>query len=80
MSENSVGKAAVSGILCQREAEPVRCGAVESPLASKPGSNFAFANPLVSVRVSIGIQKKKSSLSRFRAASWPFAELGGSSG
>ena len=32
VSENSVGEAAVSGILCQREAELVRCGVVESLL------------------------------------------------
>jgi hypothetical protein len=29
--ENLVGEAAVSGILCQREAELARCGGVESP-------------------------------------------------
>ena len=34
--ENSVGEAAVSGILCQREAEPVCCGAVEAPSRSNP--------------------------------------------
>ncbi len=44
VSENSVGEAAVSGILCQPEALLVRCGGVESPLDSKLGSNFAFAN------------------------------------
>jgi hypothetical protein len=51
VSENSVGKASVSGVLCQREAELVRCGAVKSPLDSKPSSNFAFANRLIPVRV-----------------------------
>jgi hypothetical protein len=50
VSENSIEKSARFGILCQREAELARCGAVQSPLASKPGSNFAFANP-VSLRV-----------------------------
>jgi hypothetical protein len=28
----------------------VRCGAIENPLDSKPGANFAFANPLTPVR------------------------------
>ena len=32
--ENLVGEAAVSGILCQREAELARCGGVESPFDS----------------------------------------------
>ena len=44
MSENFSEKRQFSGILCQREAELVRCGAVESPLDSKPASNFAFAS------------------------------------
>jgi len=39
------------GCSCQREAEVVRCGAVESPLDSKPGSNIAFADYLMLVRV-----------------------------
>ena len=51
MSENSVEKASVSGVLCQREAELVRCGAVESQLDSKPSSNFGFASRLMPVRV-----------------------------
>ena len=51
VSENSVGESAVSGILCQREAEPVCCGAGEGPSRSKPGSTFAFANRIVLVRV-----------------------------
>jgi hypothetical protein len=51
VSENSVGEDAVSGILCQREAELARRGVVESPFDSKPGSNFAFAKLPVSVRV-----------------------------
>ncbi len=51
MSDNSVGKTPVSGALCQREAELVRCGVMERPPGSNPGSNFAFANPLVSVRL-----------------------------
>jgi len=45
VSENSVGEAAVSGILCQREAELARCGAVERPPRTNPASNVAFANP-----------------------------------
>jgi len=48
--ENLVGEAAVSGILCQREAELARCGGVESPFYSKQRSNFAFAKLPVSVR------------------------------
>ena len=51
VSENSVGEAANSRILFQREAEPVYCGAVEGPSRSKPGSTFAFANQIVLVRV-----------------------------
>ena len=53
VSENSVGKP-VPGFLCQREAELARSVEVESPLDSKPGRDFAFANRLVSVRVWIG--------------------------
>src|ERR1700722_20899545 len=49
--EDLVGEAAVSGILCQREAELARCGWVESPFDSKQRSNFAFAQLPVSVRV-----------------------------
>jgi hypothetical protein len=60
VSENSVGKASVSGVLCQREAELVRCGAVESPLDSKPSSNFPFANHLVPVLSEIRIQNGNS--------------------
>jgi len=48
VSENSLGKAPVSGVLCQREAALIRCGAMKSTLDSKPGSNFAFANRVVS--------------------------------
>jgi hypothetical protein len=51
VSENSVGKDAVLGILCQREAELARRGVVESPFDSEQGSNFAFAKLPVSVRV-----------------------------
>jgi hypothetical protein len=32
-------------------ARAVRCGVMERPPGSKPGSNFAFANRLVSMRV-----------------------------
>ena len=56
VSENSVGKP-VPGFLCQREAELARSVEVESPLDSKPGRDFAFANRLVSVRVWIGSTK-----------------------
>jgi hypothetical protein len=42
-------------VLCQCKAEPVGCGAVENPLASKSGSNFAFADQMVFVRVLIRI-------------------------
>jgi hypothetical protein len=45
VSENSVGEAAVSGILCQREAELAHSGAVERPPRSNPASNVASANP-----------------------------------
>ena len=45
-----VGHANVSK-LRQREVELVRRGAVESPLHSKAGSNFAFANRVLWVRV-----------------------------
>jgi hypothetical protein len=51
VSESLVGKTPVSGALCQREAELVRCGVVGSPPGSKPGSNFAFANRVVPVRL-----------------------------
>ena len=46
MSENSVGSAPVSGVLCQREADLAHRGALGRPSRSKPGWNFAFANPL----------------------------------
>jgi hypothetical protein len=45
-SENSVGNAPVSGVLCQRESDLAHRRAVESPLDSKPGSDFAFDRPL----------------------------------
>ncbi len=44
MSEDSVGRAPVSGVLCRCEAEPARCGAAKSALASKAVSNIVFAN------------------------------------
>ena len=45
VSQNSVGEAAVSGYLMSaRKQKLVRCRAVESPLDSNPGSNFAFAS------------------------------------
>ena len=65
MSENSVGKASVSGLLRQREAELVRCGAVESPLDLKPGSNFAFAKRPVSVLIRFRIENGNSGLMEF---------------
>ena len=49
MSDNSVGNAAVSSVLCQYEADPVHRRVVESPLDSEPAANFAFASPLVLV-------------------------------
>ena len=45
------GESAVSGILCQREAELARCGGVDSTFDSKQGSNFAFGKLPVPVRV-----------------------------
>ena len=51
VSENSVGEAAVSGILCQREAEPARCGAVEGPPRSKPGLERRVCQRPVSARL-----------------------------
>jgi hypothetical protein len=42
VSEISVEEHAIAGILCQREAEPVCCGAVERPSRSNPGSIFAL--------------------------------------
>ncbi len=51
MSDNSVGNTPVSGVLCQREAELIRCRAVESPLDPKRPSDFEFANGLVLVQL-----------------------------
>ena len=51
MSENLVGKGAVSGILCQREAELVVAAGWKTPFDSKQRSNFAFAKLPVSARV-----------------------------
>ena len=51
MSENSVGKTPVSDVLRQRQAKRGGDG-VESPLGSKPGSNFPFDKlPGVGARV-----------------------------
>jgi hypothetical protein len=61
VSENSVGKAAVSGILCQREAELVRCGVVESSFGLKTGLELRVCKPLVLVLVQIRIQNENSS-------------------
>jgi len=60
MSENLVGNAAVSGILCLCEAEQISWGDVGSLFASNPGSNFAFANRLASMRLKIRIQNGNS--------------------
>jgi hypothetical protein len=49
VSDNSVGNAAVSSVLCQYEAAPVHRRVVESPLDSEPAANLAFASPLVLV-------------------------------
>ncbi len=49
VSVDSIGRAPISGILRQREADLAHRGAVESPLDSKPGADFAFASPLVLV-------------------------------
>ena len=56
MSEKVGQKMLVSGALCQREVELVHCGVDGRPLSSNPGSNFAFANTLVSVRLCIRIE------------------------
>ena len=60
MSEDSVGRASVWAFLCQREAEPSSCGAVESPLDSKPGSNFASAKRPVSALIRFRIENENS--------------------
>jgi len=65
VSDNSVGKTPVSGALCQRAAELVCCGVMERPPGSNPGSNSAFANPLVSVRLCVSIENEKSGLEVF---------------
>ena len=62
MSENSVGKGSVSGVLCQREAELVRCGALESSLDLNPGSNSAFAKRPLSVLTRFRIENGNSGL------------------
>jgi len=54
VSENSVGKASVSGVLCQREAELVRCGSWKAPW-TKTELELRFANRLVPVLVRISI-------------------------
>ena len=46
MSEDSIGRARVSGVLRQREANLAHRGAVESPLDSKPGSGLRVCEPL----------------------------------
>jgi hypothetical protein len=51
VSDNSVGKTPVSGALCQREAELVRCGVMEKASGLKPGLELRVSNPLVSVRL-----------------------------
>lgn len=56
MSDNSVGKTPVSGALCQRDAELVRCDVMEGSPVSTATSNAGFANPLVSVRLCISFQ------------------------
>ena len=53
---------AASTVFMHREAEPVRYGTMETLLDSKPGSNFAFANRLMSVRLWIGIQNRNPGL------------------
>ena len=60
MSEDSVGRASIWAFLCQREAELARCGAVERPLDSKPGSNFASAKRGVSVLIRFRIENENS--------------------
>ena len=62
MSENSVGKGSVSGVLSQREAELVRCGALESSLDLNPGSNSAFAKRPLSVLIRFRIENGNSGL------------------
>ena len=42
MPDYSIGKTV---LYAQREAELDRCGVMERPRRSNPGSNFAFANP-----------------------------------
>ena len=65
VSEISVGEDAVSGILCQPEAEPVCCGAVERLSRSNPGSIFAFAN-----QISLGASLNQDVKRKFRLTSW----------
>ena len=45
VSENSVGEAAVSGILCQREAELVRCGNHGKPFGLKVARELPICKP-----------------------------------
>ncbi len=58
VSENSVGDAAVSGISCRREAARVHCDTFESPLDSKPGSNFAFVTSRCRCDSASGFKKE----------------------
>ena len=51
MSDNSVGKTPVSDALFQREAELACCRIMEKASGFKADSNFAFASPLVSMRL-----------------------------
>jgi hypothetical protein len=59
VSENSVGKASVSGVLCQREAELVRCGSWKAPW-TETELELRFANRLVPVLVRISIENGNS--------------------
>ena len=47
MSEHSIGKVPVSGVLRQRKAEALTCEEVASPLDPNPSSKFVFANRIV---------------------------------
>jgi hypothetical protein len=51
-------KDAVSGILCQPEAEPVCCGAVERLSRSNPSSIFAFAPNTLGASLNQDLKRK----------------------
>jgi hypothetical protein len=61
VSDNSAGKAPVSGVSCLREPELVRCGAVESALHSKPSLELRVCKP-----PCVGASRNQDSKWKFR--------------